>query len=109
MRSLAAALVLLFLPQSPDSGEMLRWMNGRAEHYGALSAKVWDFAEVGYKEVKSVALLKDDLRAAGLRIDENIGGIPTAFSATYGAGKPVIGILGEYDALPGLSQAAVAE
>lgn len=106
MRLLIAAF-LLFPCQ--DSGDLLRWMDGRAEHYGAMSAKIWEFAEVGYKETKSAALLKDDLRAAGFKIEENIGGIPTAFSATWGAGKPVIGILGEYDALPGLSQAAVAE
>src|SRR5262245_20815372 len=109
MRFLLAALILAPSLQSPDSAEMLRWMDGRAEHYGALSAKVWEFAEVGYKEVKSAALLRDDLRAAGFRIEENIGGIPTAFSASWGSGKPVIGILGEFDALPGLSQAALPE
>ena len=68
MRALLAALLLL-APQ--DSGEMLKWIDGRADHYGALSAKIWEFAEVGYKEVKSAGLLKDDLKAAGFRIEEN--------------------------------------
>jgi aminobenzoyl-glutamate utilization protein B len=109
MKPLLAALAVALCLQPQESGEMLTWMDGRAEHYGALSAKIWEFAEVGYKESKSAALLKEDLRGAGFRIEENIGGIPTAFSATWGSGKPVIGILGEYDALPGLSQAASPE
>jgi aminobenzoyl-glutamate utilization protein B len=99
---LTALLLLLTGQSEPDP--LLSWMDGRAEHYGALSKRVWDFAEVGYQEVRSAALLKEDLKAAGFRIEENIGGIPTAFSATWGEGKPVVGILGEYDALPGLSQ-----
>jgi aminobenzoyl-glutamate utilization protein B len=84
--------------------EMLRKMDERAEHYGKLSRQIWEFAEVGYKEKQSSELLKSELRAAGFQIQDNVGEIPTAFSATYGSGKPVIGIMGEYDALPGLSQ-----
>ena len=89
---------------SPDRAAMLERMDSRAAHYGDVSRKIWEFAEVGYKEIKSSALLKDELRQAGFAIEENIGGIPTAFSASWGQGKPVIGILGEFDALPGLSQ-----
>lgn len=88
---------------------LLKKMDGRAEHFGNMSRQIWEFAEVGYKEVKSAQLLKAELRAAGFRIEDDIGGIPTAFSASWGAGKPVIGILGEYDALPGLSQETVPE
>ncbi|MGH6891947.1 MAG: amidohydrolase, partial [Dongiaceae bacterium] len=84
--------------------EMLRKMDERADHFGQLSRRIWEFAEVGYKEKQSADLLKSELRAAGFQIQENVGEIPTAFTATYGGGKPVIGILGEYDALPGLSQ-----
>jgi aminobenzoyl-glutamate utilization protein B len=87
-----------------DRDEMLRKMDGRAQHFGDLSRQIWELAEVGYKEVKSAELLKAELRAAGFQIQDNIGGIPTAFTATFGQGKPVIGIMGEYDALPGLSQ-----
>src|SRR5262249_22590270 len=82
-------------------------VDGRAEHMAAVAHQIWEFAEVGYQETKSAALLKEELRAAGFAITENIGRIPTAFSAQAGAGRPVIGILGEYDALPGLQQDAV--
>ncbi len=84
--------------------EILKKMDGRAEYFGDLSRRIWEFAEVGYKENNSSSLLKAELRAAGFQIQENVAEIPTAFVATFGQGKPVIGILGEYDALPGLSQ-----
>lgn len=89
-----------------DREELLKKMDARAEHYGQLSRRIWEFAEVGYKERQSADLLKAELRAAGFQLRENVGEIPTAFVATFGSGKPVIGILGEYDALPGLSQEA---
>ncbi len=106
------ALTALFLPGSntaanvffDDRDELLKKMDARAEHYGQLSRRIWEFAEVGYKEKQSSDLLKAELRAAGFQLRENVGEIPTAFVATFGSGKPVIGILGEYDALPGLSQ-----
>lgn len=91
-------------PFADDSTELLQKMDGTVRHFGDLSRQIWEFAEVGYKETKSAALLKSDLRAAGFQLEENVGGIPTAFVATWGQGRPVIGILGEYDALPGLSQ-----
>jgi aminobenzoyl-glutamate utilization protein B len=71
--------------------------------------KIWEFAEVGYKESKSAALLEQELRQAGFSVEENTAGIPTAFTATWGQGKPVIAILGEYDALPSLSQDVAPE
>ena len=107
MRILTLSTLLLALPQ--DSGELVPWIDAHAERYGAISQKIWEFAEVGYKETRSAALLREDLRAQGFRIEENVAGIPTAFTATWGSGRPVIGILGEYDALPGLSQEATAE
>jgi len=71
--------------------------------------QIWDFAEVGYKENKSAALHIQHLKEAGFTVETGVAGIPTAFVATYGAGAPAIGILAEYDALPGLAQNAVAE
>jgi aminobenzoyl-glutamate utilization protein B len=103
----AAASIPAQTGQSRDVSEVLQAMDRQSGHFGDLSLRIWQFAEVGYKEVKSSALLKQELRQAGFGIEENIAGIPTAFSATWGEGKPVIGILGEYDALPGLSQDAV--
>src|SRR5260370_36482590 len=106
--------VLLFLLTAlsvlaDDKSAALKTMDSGAVRYGDVSRKIWEFAEVGYKETKSADLLKGELRAAGFSIVENVAGIPTAFTATWGQGKPVIGIMGEYDALPGLSQADVPE
>ena len=84
-------------------------MEDTAPHYGDLSRKIWEFAEVGYQEVKSSALLRDELEANGFRIEKNIGGIPTAFIATWGSGSPVVALMGEFDALPELSQEDVPE
>ncbi|MGE5339979.1 MAG: amidohydrolase [Candidatus Omnitrophota bacterium] len=66
--------------------------------------KIWEFAEIHLAEYKSSKLLADLLEQNGFNIQPNAGGLPTAFVATYGTGQPVIGILGEFDALPGLSQ-----
>lgn len=78
-------------------------------HYGNVSKQIWDLAEVGYQEYKSSEILKEELKKEGFIIEENVAGIPTAFVATYGKGKPEISILAEYDALPGMAQEAVAE
>ena len=65
--------------------------------------QIWEYAEVGYKEVKSAALHVQHLKDAGFTVETGIAGIPTAFVATYGTGSPAIGILAEYDALPGIN------
>ena len=70
---------------------------------------LWNWAEVGFKENKSAQLHVQHLLEAGFKVETGVGGMPTAFVATYGSGKPVIGILAEYDALPGLSQSATPE
>src|SRR5436190_3505847 len=72
-----------------------------------MALKIWNWAEVGYKETRSSALLADRLDKAGFTVQRGVAKIPTAFTATIGEGKPVLGILGEFDALPGLSQQAV--
>lgn len=71
--------------------------------------KIWNWAELGYQEQKSSRLLSDLLESRGFRVTRGVANIPTAFTAEFGSGKPVIGILGEYDALPGLSQKATAQ
>jgi aminobenzoyl-glutamate utilization protein B len=88
---------------------VLARVDAGAARFGEISRLIWEDPEIGYQEVKSAALLRDELKAAGFRITENVAGIPTAFIAEWGAGKPVIGIIGEYDALPGLSQADVPQ
>jgi aminobenzoyl-glutamate utilization protein B len=76
----------------------------RADGFIELSDQIWDNPELRWQEFASIAAQKDMAAAAGFRITENVAGIPTAFSAEYGAGGPVIAILGEYDSLAGLSQ-----
>ena len=72
----------------------------------ALSDKVWAFAETALKETQSSQALADFAEAKGFRVTRNVANMPTAFVAEFGSGKPVIGIMGEYDALPGISQKA---
>lgn len=71
-----------------------------------LSDQVWAFAETALKEHKSAKVLADYAEAQGFRVTRGVAGLPSAFIAEYGLGKPVIGIMGEYDALPGISQKA---
>lgn len=84
-------------------------IDARYADYRAAALRIWEYAEVGYKEYKSTVLLQDILKKAGFSVQAGVAEIPTAFVATYGSGKPVIGILAEFDALPGLSQQAVPE
>ena len=72
--------------------------------YKKIALSIWDYAELGYKERKSSALLQSTLKDNGFAVEAGVAGMPTAFVATYGSGSPVIGILAEYDALPGLAQ-----
>ncbi|MFQ5758154.1 MAG: amidohydrolase, partial [Candidatus Bathyarchaeia archaeon] len=80
------------------------WIEKNKDTIVEISDKVWEFAELGLIESKSSALLANELEKHGFRVERGIAGMPTAFIATGGEGKPVIGIMGEYDALPGLSQ-----
>ncbi|MBR2728238.1 MAG: amidohydrolase [Solobacterium sp.] len=77
-----------------------------AERFTALSDAIWDHPETCYTEFVSADLQKQTLRELGFEVTENLADIPTAFSGRYGKGHPVIGILGEFDALSGLSQEA---
>jgi len=83
------------------------WIEDNKKLIIEISDEVWEFAELGLIEFKSSALLADELEKHGFRVERGIAGMPTAFVATWGEGKPVIGIMGEYDALPGLSQKKV--
>jgi aminobenzoyl-glutamate utilization protein B len=104
MRLLWIAAALAGAALAGPKQDLLKQMDARAAHYGDVSKQIWGFAEVGYQEHKSAELLKNELRQASFSVDENVAGIPTAFTASWGEGKPVIAILGEYDALPSLSQ-----
>lgn len=84
-------------------------LDTKKELYSSIAQQIWGFAEMGYQEEKSAALLQETLGKEGFKITKGVAGIPTAFIAEYGEGLPVIAVLGEYDALPGLSQEAIAE
>ncbi len=77
------------------------------EEYRKTALQIWNYAELGYKEEKSTALLQQTLSDNGFSVQKGVAGIPTAFIATYGSGQPVIAILAEFDALPGLAQEAI--
>jgi len=85
----------------------IEWIEENKERIIRVSDAIWEFAELGLREFKSSKLLADELERHGFRVERGVAGMPTAFVATWGSGKPVIGIMGEYDALPGLSQKVV--
>ncbi len=74
------------------------------EKFGRISDSIWSLAELGLQEYKSSKILADTLEQAGFTVERGVAGMPTAFVASFGSGKPVIAILGEYDALPMISQ-----
>jgi len=94
---------------APNTAAMLTSLDQASARYAGIARQIWEFAEVGYMEEKSSALLQQELKAAGFTVKAGIAGEPTAFVAEFGSGKPVIAILGEFDALPGLSQDAVPQ
>ena len=96
-------------PTAATKDAALNALNNAYEADKKTALQIWDFAEVGYKEVKSAALHVQHLKDAGFSVQTGVADIPTAFVATYGSGSPVIGILAEYDALPGIIQSATPE
>src|SRR5438552_11654446 len=106
---LVLAVPVALLGASPALAQkeaLLDSINRRADDSWEAAQKIWQWAEPGYQETKSSALLAEMLEKAGFDVKRGVASIPTAFTATLGTGKPVIGILGEYDALPSLSQMA---
>lgn len=93
----------------PLKTESMKMIDGGYDQYKQVALQIWENAELGYKEVKSSALLQETLKKEGFAVEAGVAEIPTAFVATYGSGSPVIGILAEFDALPGLAQQAVPE
>jgi aminobenzoyl-glutamate utilization protein B len=88
-----------------DRALILKAVDADAPQIQDAALKIWGFAEVGYQEVKSTAVLQDQLKAAGFDVKPGVAGMPTAFLASYKNGDgPVIAILAEFDALPGLAQ-----
>jgi len=104
-------LVLIFLlpifSALAQEKEVLTKLDAKADFYGDLARQIWANPELGYLETNSSQLLQKTLTDAGFKVTAGVAGIPTAFVAEYGSGKPVLGIMAEFDALPGVSQEAV--
>lgn len=95
--------------QTDPKSAALSWLDSNASTLNRVNRNIWGWAETGLEEVKSSKELQDLLSSNGFTVEAPVAGMPTAFVATYGSGQPVIGILAEYDALPGLSQDASPE
>jgi len=87
----------------------LDYLDQEDERLAFLARQIWERPEIALQERFASGLLADELEAAGFTVERGVAGMPTAFVASWGAGGPTIGILGEYDALPGLSQQMSAE
>lgn len=109
LASLAVATLLSTAAAAAPDDAVLRFVEARRDADHAVALDIWKWAEVGYQEQQSSARLQEQLKAAGFDVKVGVADMPTAFVATYGSGKPVIAILAEMDALPGVSQAAVPE
>jgi aminobenzoyl-glutamate utilization protein B len=113
-RHLLASLVMIGIAVTPvTAGELVPLkesavaaVEARRGELVELADQVWAFAEIALREHRSAALLADSLEKHGFAVERGVAGLPTAFVASYGEGRPVIGVLGEYDALPGISQRA---
>ena len=110
MRNVFTLLFLFNLFLSFGQAKYNRILNSIDENknnYSEIAQQIWSYAEMGYQEAESSALLQKTLKDEGFKIEKGVAEIPTAFVATFGSSGPVIAILGEFDALPGLSQKAL--
>jgi aminobenzoyl-glutamate utilization protein B len=93
----------------PTQQAALEYLEHQDERLSYLARQIWDRPEIALEERFASKLLADELEAEGFSVERNVGQLPTAFIASWGSGAPIIGILGEYDALPGLSQRLSAD
>jgi aminobenzoyl-glutamate utilization protein B len=114
--ALLFAATLSFLPLAADAATQSatkRAAIGSIDTHAAaltkVSDQVWEFAETALREHRSAKVLADFAESQGFKVQRGVSSMPTAFIATFGSGKPIIGIMGEYDALPGVSQKPIAE
>jgi len=114
-RSFACVLVFSFLftpglaqSSTPSDAKQkaVASIDRQSAEMGELSDQIWAFAEIALRETRSATLLADYAEAQGFAVERGVAEMPTAFVASYGKGRPIIGIMGEYDALPGISQKA---
>jgi aminobenzoyl-glutamate utilization protein B len=110
---LISAFVFILLAQlafaqefTPAKKTAISWVDGSKANFEEIAKYLWDNPELSLVEFKASAKLQEYLAKNGFKIEKGVAGMPTAFVATWGSGKPVIGFLAEYDALPGISQKA---
>ena len=101
---LAATAMTLALPAAAQEADPIAAVEAERERTSRVAREIWELAELGYLETQSSGLLVDELQREGFSIKPGVAGIPTAFVAEWGNGGPVIGLLAEFDALPGINQ-----
>ena len=104
--TLAASFSTGALDAQERGPSVVALIDARQDRLGEIAMEIWELAEVGYQEFESSALLQQELRSAGFSVEAGVAGMPTAFVAEWGSGSPVIAILAEFDALPGITQDA---
>ena len=110
LRILLATLAgIVGMQAQDDHATLMAEIDTKKKDYASIAHTIWEEAEMGYLEYNSSALLKQTLEKEGFTVTSGVADIPTAFVAEYGSGSPVIALLAEYDALPGLSQQAIPE
>ena len=97
-------LVIVSAASLLAADDVLTRVAAHADRFGAISREIWENLELGFHENRSSSLLQQELKANGFTVKADLAGMPTAFTAEWGSGKPVIALMGEFDALPGLSQ-----
>ena len=105
--ALSGVALFFAMPAAAEAPDPLALVEAREADTARVARQIWEWAEVGYKEHKSSELLESELANAGFKVTRGVAGIPTAFTAEWGAGGLVVAVLGEYDALPGITQGSV--
>lgn len=109
--SVSVAFLKIYAQQESEKSSLnnvsIEYLNNSFNTYDKLQKTIWANPELGFLEYKSSGFLQEHLKEKGFEVETGVAGMPTAFIATYGSGSPVIGILAEFDALPGLSQDTV--
>lgn len=109
MAALAAMTTALAAPETYPSADALKAegfavVEANAERMGRFSDAIYSFSEIGFQEVKTIALVTGELAKAGFTVETGVAGMPTAYMATYGSGEPVLGLMSDFDGVPGTSQ-----
>ncbi len=100
----AATTALVAAPLAAQQSDPVDEVEAQRDRTERVARQIWDWAELGYQESRSSGLLQDELESEGFTVKAGVADIPTAFVAEWGKGGPVIAILAEYDALPGITQ-----